>query len=304
MAPHASRHTSALPSAGVVHVPVRLSRGVVTVQAAPAARPEQGVVRSGGPGCGGSHASVPVPEGPLPQVPVIVPRGVVTVQAAPAARLAQASIASCGGVRTRSHASVVPPGGVAQTPVSGSSRSPSLQVQASPAALPLQASIAACGGEGGAGGVGAQASALPSTVVAQVPDGPLPPSPTTNVQVSPAALPVQASSCACDGVHDSAPLAVVVLAVVVLLVVVLLLLLVALLVLEVPDVLAGVTAPAEHPAMSAAATWPRIRFKGLPPVCRRLAGCPPRRTRRPRGVFPAGERSRLRPWIGRRISTR
>src|SRR5437016_4463245 len=88
----------------------------------------------------------------------------------------------------------------AQVPLVEPSRSAT--VHASPEALPVQASTAGCGG---AGGLGTQATVLPSRVARQVPAAVIPESPMATVQPSPAALPEQASTWDWPGVQERVP---------------------------------------------------------------------------------------------------
>src|SRR5437588_69504 len=80
----------------------------------------------------------------------------------------------------------------------------SATVQASPAALPVQASMMGWG-SGRAGGLGTQATVLPSRVARQVPLCVTPESPMASVHASPAALPEQASTWAWPGVQERVP---------------------------------------------------------------------------------------------------
>jgi hypothetical protein len=186
----------------VVQVPLTLSRWEVKVQAAPSARPAQAAVASAFTRVGEQKRGA-VPVGPVVQVPAIVaPSRPARVQASSAASPVQASTATWGGLRTRRHTSVVLEASVPQAPCSVSSPSLSVAEHESPFALPEHASTMACGG---AGGLGAQAIVVPSTVARQVPATVVTPSDAVSEHASVAAFPPQASICVCDGAQMSVP---------------------------------------------------------------------------------------------------
>lgn len=183
-------------------MPLTLSRCEVKVHAAPSARPAQAAVASALTRVG-EQARVAVPVGPLLQVPAMVPPSSWpgSVQASSAARPVQASMATCGGLCTRKHTSVSLPVRVPHAPVNVSP-SRSVPVHESPFALPAQASTSAWGGDGG---LGAQATVLPSTVARQVPVTVVPPSVALSEQESLTALPLQASIWTCAGAQMRVP---------------------------------------------------------------------------------------------------
>jgi hypothetical protein len=123
--------------------------------------------------------------------PAAIPMPPDIVQASPATWEVQAATASAGGVMLRPQTRVVPSPAVVHVPGRVSPNA-SVTVQASPEALPEQAATSSWGGPGG---VGAQATVVPSMAVRQVPSTVTvaPVAVEVSVQASPATFPAHAS---------------------------------------------------------------------------------------------------------------